>query len=176
MLELAEKAITYYLKNGKRLQIEESDTVLNKEMGAFVTLHKDGRLRGCIGNLIGRGPFYLTVRDMAVEAATGDPRFKPVTLDEMKDIDIEISALSPMEKIDDPQKIEMGKHGVMVRSGFTSGVYLPQVATETGWSREEFMNSLCAEKAGIPENSWKTGKCEIYIFTAEVFGGKETGK
>ena len=176
MLELAEKSITYYLKNGKRLQTKESDAALNQEMGAFVTLHKNGQLRGCIGNMIGHGPFYSTVRDMAVQAATGDPRFRPVTLDEMKDIDIEISALSPMEKINDPQKIEMGKHGVLVRSGFTSGVYLPQVATETGWSREEFMNSLCADKAGMPKDSWKTAKCEIYIFTAEIFGNKRARK
>jgi uncharacterized protein (TIGR00296 family) len=77
-----------------------------------------------------------------------------------------------MEKISDPEKIIMGKHGVMVQRGFRSGVYLPQVATETGWSRDEFMNSLCAHKAGMPQDSWKTGNCDIYIFTAEVFGEK----
>jgi len=119
---------------------------------------------------VGRGPFYLTVRDMAVEAATGDPRFPAVTPGEMKDIDIEISALSPLEKIKDPEKIVMGKHGVVVKSGFASGVYLPQVATETGWNREEFMNSLCGQKAGMAPDAWKKGKCDIYVFTAEVFG------
>ncbi|MGB2705553.1 MAG: AmmeMemoRadiSam system protein B [Candidatus Omnitrophota bacterium] len=169
MLKLARDSITHYLKTGKRLGVKEGNPVLNKEMGAFVTLHEHGRLRGCIGNIVGRGPFYLTVRDMAVEAATGDPRFPPVTLGEMKDIDIEISALSPLEKIENPEKIVMGKHGVIVRSGFTSGVYLPQVATETGWNREEFMNSLCGQKAGMAADAWKKGKCDIYIFTAEVF-------
>ena len=173
MLKLGRDSIRHYLKNGKRLPTEETDQVLNEEMGAFVTLHKDGRLRGCIGNIVGKGPFYLTVRDMAVEAATGDPRFPKVTFEEMDDIDIEISALSPLKKIDDPETIEMGRHGVIVRKGSTSGVYLPQVATETGWTREEFMNSLCGEKAGMPADSWKKRECDIYVFTAEVFGEKE---
>ncbi len=173
MLKLARDSIIHYLKERKRLPVKEGDPILNREMGAFVTLHSHGQLRGCIGNLVGKGPFYLTVRDMAVEAATGDPRFRPVTLDEMNDIDIEISALSPMQKIDDPEKIEMGKHGVLVRRGFTSGVYLPQVATEAGWNREQFMNSLCGHKAGMSPDAWKKGECDIFIFTAEVFSEKE---
>jgi len=173
MLKLARDSITYYLSTKKRLKVEETDPILNKEMGAFVTLHERGRLRGCIGNIIGRGPFYLTVRDMAVEAATGDPRFRPVTLNDMENIDIEISALTPLEKIEDPNKIEVGKHGVLVRNGFQSGVYLPQVATETGWDREQFMNSLCGQKAGMAHDAWKKGQCEIYVFTAEVFGEKD---
>lgn len=173
MLKLARDSITHYLKERKRLPVKEDDSILNEEMGAFVTLHKHGNLRGCIGNIVGRGPFYLTVRDMAVEAATGDPRFQPVTLEEMDEIDIEISVLSPMQKIKDPEKIEMGKHGVLVRRGFTSGVYLPQVATEAGWNREQFMNSLCGRKAGMPPDAWKKGGCDIFIFTAEVFGEKE---
>ncbi|MBL7156919.1 MAG: AmmeMemoRadiSam system protein B [Candidatus Omnitrophica bacterium] len=173
MLKLARDSIMHYLKNRKRLPVEETDPVLLAEMGGFVTLHKHGQLRGCIGNIVGRGPFYLTVRDMAVEAATGDPRFPQVTLNEMDDIDIEISALSPLKKIDNPDVIEMGKHGVIVRRGFTSGVYLPQVATEAGWNREQFMNSLCGDKAGMSPDAWKKGECDIYIFTAEVFGEKE---
>ncbi|OGW75639.1 MAG: hypothetical protein A2Z72_05855 [Omnitrophica bacterium RBG_13_46_9] len=174
MLKLARDAIVYYLDKGKDLPAKEDDPVLNREMGGFVTLHKHGRLRGCIGNLVGRGPFYLTVRDMAKEAATGDPRFPAVTLDEMEDIDIEISALSPLVKVDDPEKIEMGRHGVLVRQGFISGVYLPQVATETGWNREQFMNSLCGQKAGMREDAWKKRECDIYVFTAEVFGERDT--
>ncbi len=173
MLNLARKSIEFYLKEGKRLPVTENDPVLNLEMGAFVTLHEKGQLRGCIGNMVGRGPFYLTVRDMAVEAATQDPRFPAVSPEEMKDIDIEISALSPLERITDPNKIVAGRHGVLVRQGNRSGVYLPQVATEQGWDRDEFMDSLCAHKAGIGRDSWRTGKCEMYIFTAEVFGEKE---
>ena len=173
LLKLARESITYYLRHGKRLFVEEKDPILCEERGVFVTLHKNGQLRGCIGNMKGKGPLYLTIRDMAVEAAIGDPRFPAVELDEMKDIDIEISVLSPIEKIGDPEKIEMGKHGVIVRDGLRSGVYLPQVATETGWTREEFMSSLCGQKAGMDSNAWKTGECDIYVFTAEVFGEKE---
>ena len=153
--------------------METGDEVLKRDMGAFVTLHKNGQLRGCIGHMVATGPLYLTVRDMAIAAAAQDPRFSPVTLGDMDDIDIEVSALSPMEKIDDPAKIEPGRHGVMVRMGGRSGVYLPQVAIETGWDRDQFMDSLCAHKAGIPADAWRTGECDIYIFTAEVFGEKD---
>ena len=173
MLKLARDSITYYLENKKRLPVEKSEPLFNECMGAFVTLHKRGQLRGCIGNMVGQGPFYLTVRDMAVSAATGDPRFNRVTLEEMKDIDIEISALTPLVKIEDPETIEPGKHGVLVRNATASGVYLPQVATEQGWNREQFMNSLCGQKAGMAPDAWKKGECEIYTFTAEVFGEKE---
>lgn len=173
LLRTARDTIRYYLETGKRLQPVLQDETLMQDMGAFVTLHKSGQLRGCIGHMAATGPIFLTVRDMAIAAATEDPRFPPVTLDELEDIDIEISALSPMEKIDDYNGIKMGKHGVMVRKGFASGVYLPQVADETGWDREQFMNSLCAHKAGIPPDSWKRGTCDIYVFTAEVFGEKD---
>ena len=173
LLKIARDAIIHNLKTGKTLAVKVDDEALKQDMGAFVTLHKGGQLRGCIGNMVARGPLYLAVRDMAIAAAVEDPRFSPVRLEEMDDIDIEISALSPMERIDDYERIEVGKHGVMVRTGWRSGVYLPQVATETGWTREEFMNSLCAHKAGMPMDAWKTGGCEIYIFTAEVFGEKE---
>jgi AmmeMemoRadiSam system protein B/AmmeMemoRadiSam system protein A len=174
LLELARKTIETYLKDGKKIAVTESDPVLGKEMGAFVTLHKHGELRGCIGNIVGKGPLYLTVRDMAIEAATGDPRFPSVQPFELKDIEIEISVLSPLEKIDDPEKIKMGVHGVLVRKGFYSGVFLPQVATETGWSREEFMSNLCAHKAGLPQDAWKDKSTDIYIFSAEVFSENDS--
>jgi AmmeMemoRadiSam system protein A len=141
-------------------------------MGAFVTLHKHAELRGCIGNLQGQQPLYLTVRDMAVEAAVDDPRFSRVTLEELKDIDIEISALSPLERVESTDEIRMGIHGVLLKSGFNKGVYLPQVATETGWSKEEFLSNLC-QKARLPASAWKDKSTEIYIFTAEVFSEKE---
>jgi MEMO1 family protein len=170
LLEIARSSIESYINTGRKPDFKETDKTLNQEMGAFVTLHKNGQLRGCIGNIIGRGPLYATVSDMAVQSATGDPRFSPLSKGMLKDIHIEISVLSPLERIDDPDKIIMGKHGVLIKSGFNSGVYLPQVATETGWGRDEFMDSLCAQKAGIPKDSWRTGACEIYIFSAEVFG------
>ncbi len=173
LLKIARDTIETYLKRGEVLQVKEDDLVLNKEMGAFVTLHEKGELRGCIGNIIGKGPLYLTVRDMAIESATGDPRFPKVKPDEMKDIDIEISVLSELEKVKDVNEIQMGVHGVLVRRGFNSGVFLPQVATETGWTREEFLTNLCAHKAGLLPDAWKHGDVDIYIFTAEVFGEKE---
>ncbi len=170
LLKLARQTISVYLESGKTLEVKESDPVLNQAMGAFVTLHKHGQLRGCIGNIIGRKPLYLTVRDMAIAAATQDPRFNPVGKDELGDIHIEISALSPLKKITNPDEIILGKHGVLVKNLFRSGVYLPQVATETGWTKEQFMNSLCASKAGMAADAWKKGQCEIHIFSAEVFG------
>lgn len=172
LLNIARNSIKYHLENGKKLQIAETDPVLLEKMGAFVTLHEKGELRGCIGNMVGNQPLYLTIRDMAVEAAVGDPRFQPVTLSDLKDIEIEISALSPLKKIDSAQEIEMGVHGVLVRRGFQSGVFLPQVATETDWSKEEFLSNLCAHKAGLSADAWKDKATEIYIFTAEVFSEK----
>ena len=172
LLKIARDTIATYLKTGHALQIKESDPVLNKEMGAFVTLHENGELRGCIGNIIGRGPLYLTVRDMAIESATGDPRFSKVKPEEMQDIDIEISVLSELNKIKSVDEIELGVHGVLIRKGFSSGVFLPQVAAETGWSKEKFLSSLCSQKAGLLPDAWKTGEADMYVFTAEVFEEK----
>lgn len=169
LLKLARDTITLYLSGGKTLEPQEDDPVLTQVMGAFVTLHENGELRGCIGNIVGRKPLYLTVRDMAIASATDDPRFNQITKEELPRIHIEISALSPLKKINNPDEIILGKHGVLVKDLFRSGVYLPQVATETGWTKEEFMNSLCASKAGMSPDAWKRGKCEIFIFSAEVF-------
>lgn len=169
LLEIARSSIETYLRTGKKSEVSETDPVLGKEMGAFVTLHEHGELRGCIGNMVGRQPLYLTVRDMAVEAAVGDPRFPAVGLSELGGLEIEISVLSPLELIDDPAKIQMGKHGVLIKKGSRSGVFLPQVATETGWGREEFLSNLCSHKAGLAPDAWKDKSTEIYIYTAEVF-------
>jgi AmmeMemoRadiSam system protein A len=173
LLAIARKSISTYLETGKKLELSETDPVLLKEMGAFVTLRKHDELRGCIGNLIGSEPLYLTIRNMAVEAAVGDPRFSAVTASELKDIEIEISVLSPLKKINSPDEIQLGRDGVLIKRGFHSGVYLPQVATETGWSKEEFLSSLCAHKAGLPADAWRDKATEIYIFSAEVFSEKD---
>ncbi|PIQ90995.1 MAG: AMMECR1 domain-containing protein, partial [Candidatus Omnitrophica bacterium CG11_big_fil_rev_8_21_14_0_20_41_12] len=165
-----------YLQTGKKLQVAETDPVLNQKMGAFVTLNKHGQLRGCIGNLVGSQPIYSTVLDMAIQASVGDPRFPKLSLSELEDVEIEISVLSPLERINSAEKIELGKHGVLVKKGFNSGVFLPQVATETGWSKEEFLNRLCSDKAGLPENAWKDKNTELYIFNAEVFSEKDLKK
>lgn len=173
LLEIARKSIETYLRTGKKLEVTETEPALLKEMGAFVTLNEHGQLRGCIGNLVAREPLYLTVRDMAVEAATADPRFAQVDLGELKAIDIELSVLSPLERIDSVEKIKLGTHGVLVKKGFNSGVFLPQVATETGWSKEEFLSNLCSHKAGLSPDAWKDRATELYIFSAEVFSEKE---
>jgi len=176
LLQIARASIETYLKTGKKLDVSESDPLLLQNMGAFVTLNEHEQLRGCIGNLVGSQPLYLTVRDMAVEAAVGDPRFSPVNREEFKNIEIEISVLSPMKRVNSPDEIQLGKHGVLVRRGANSGVFLPQVATETGWNKEEFLSNLCAHKAGLPASAWKDKSTELYIFTAEVFSEKETAK
>jgi MEMO1 family protein len=176
LLAIARQAITTYLQTGKKMEVSESDPVLNQKRGAFVTLNQHHELRGCIGNLIGSQPLYLTVRDMAIEAAVGDPRFSPLRDQELKTVEIEISVLSEMQKIDSAQSIELGKHGVLVRKGYQSGVFLPQVATETGWNKEEFLNNLCAHKAGLSPDAWKDKNTQLYIFTADVFGEKAINK
>ncbi len=173
LLGIARNTIETYLRTAKAPDLTETDPMLSAVTGVFVTLHKNGELRGCIGNIVGREPLYLGVRDMAVAAAVEDPRFPPVRPGELSQIDIEISVLTPLEKITDPQKIRLGQHGVLVQSGMRSGVYLPQVATETGWSLEQFMDSLCQHKAGLPASAWRTGQCAIYVFSAFVFGEKD---
>ena len=175
LLKIARDTMKLYIETGKRLEPQVADGILKQDMGAFVTIHKNGELRGCIGHMAATGPLYLAVRDMAIAAATEDPRFASLTAGELNNVDIEISALSPMRRVAGPDEIKIPGNGVMVRMGWRSGVYLPQVAEETGWDKEEFMNSLCAHKAGIPMRAWKTGQCEIYVFTAEVFGEKELG-
>lgn len=170
LLKLARDTITLYVNSKEILKREVDGSVLKETMGVFVTLHKGRQLRGCIGNIIGRKPLYLGVIDMAIASAAQDSRFMPVTEDELEDISIEISVLSPLKKITNAEEIILGTHGVLVKDAFRSGVYLPQVAVETGWSKDEFMNSLCTQKAGMVPDAWKNGECEIYIFAAEVFG------
>lgn len=140
-----------------------------EECGAFVTIHKRGRLRGCIGNMIGRGPLVRTVQNMAIACSTQDPRFDAVRPEELKELDIEISVLSPMKRITDTGEIEVGRHGILMSRGPYSGVLLPQVATEQGWDREEFLINTCY-KAGLPQDAWKDPNTVIEIFSAEVFG------
>ena len=173
LLSIARESITDFVKNGKRKKFSEADPVLNKELGAFVTLHESGELRGCIGNMVGRGPLYQTIADMAIEAATGDPRFQTLSPKEIERIDIEISVLSPLRKVSSFTEVKIPGQGVLVKKGFASGVYLPQVATETGWNRDQFLTSLCAHKAGLATDAWKDPATEIYVFEAEVFGEKE---
>jgi hypothetical protein len=174
LIEIARQTIHSYITEGKKISVQENDDRLHAEEGAFVTLHKHGQLRGCIGNIMGQGPLYLTVRDMAIAAATQDPRFPPVTEAELDQIDIEISVLSKPREVNDPDEIVMGKHGVIVSGGlFHRGVFLPQVADSTGWDRDMFLSQLCSQKAGLPPDAWKDPKTKLEIFTATVFSEKD---
>lgn len=140
--------------------------------GAFVTLHRRGNLRGCIGNFVGQGDLANTVRQMAVAAASEDPRFSPVRPAEVPEIDIEISVLSPLEEIDDPGKIEVGRHGIYIINPRGRGVLLPQVATEHGWDRQTFLDQTCL-KAGLRPGCWQDPATTILVFSAEIFGEKQ---
>lgn len=142
--------------------------VLKENRGAFVSLHKKGQLRGCIGYIEGRGPLHKTIEEMAEAAAFRDPRFSPVTEKELPELDIEISVLTPLAKITDVNEIEVGKHGIYIKKGWHSGLLLPQVATEYGWDRKTFLEHTC-QKAGLPSGAWKDKDIEIYIFSADIF-------
>ncbi len=156
--------------NNKTPVIKENDKVLQQKLGAFVTLKTHGQLRGCIGCFNPDKPLYQVVQEKVVDAAINDPRFYPVDVDELKNLSIEISVLSPNIKVDDWKKIKLGTHGVVIKKGSQGGTFLPQVATETGWDLETFLSNLCSHKAGLPANSYKDPKANIYVFTAQVFG------
>ena len=150
-----------------------ADGVFQRKGGAFVTLKKKGSLRGCIGNFTGTGSLGKTVADMAAAAAVGDPRFPPVRPEEVDQLAIDISILSPMEPAS-PEEVIPGTHGLYVKRGFRAGTLLPQVASEEGWDRETFLAHTCL-KAGLPPDSWKNDDVQIYTYTAEVFGDGEKG-
>ncbi|MCA9408542.1 MAG: AmmeMemoRadiSam system protein B [Candidatus Omnitrophica bacterium] len=169
LLDTAKKTVEEYVRKGKVYEVAETDPRLLKEEGAFVTLHKNNHLRGCIGNIIGQGPLYLTVRNMAVAAASQDPRFDPVQVEELDAIDVEVSVLSKPRRVKSVDEIELGKHGVIISQGSHHGVFLPQVADETGWSKEEFLSQLCSQKARLPRDCWKDPQTVIEVFTAQVF-------
>lgn len=141
---------------------------LQEKRGAFVSLHKHGQLRGCIGQIHPHQPLHRVVEGMALAAAFEDPRFPPLSPQELKDLELEISVLTPLEKIKDIKEIEIGKHGLYIKKGFYSGLLLPQVAVEHNWDRITFLEETC-RKAGLPRFAWKEKDTEIYIFSADIF-------
>lgn len=173
LVKMARKVLEGYVADGVKTKFPEPEEPgLLSKSGMFVTLHKKGALRGCIGYVIGIEPLYEAVTDLTISAAAHDPRFYPVRKAELGEIDLEISVMTEPQRVKSPEEIIMGTHGVIVRMGGRQGVYLPQVATETGWSREEFLDSLCESKAGIPRDAWRTGKAELWSFTAKIFSEK----
>ncbi|MFC1517242.1 AmmeMemoRadiSam system protein B [Candidatus Margulisiibacteriota bacterium] len=167
LLNLARDSISAKLKK-KELPATELDNKKFQAIGAaFVTIHKKGQLRGCIGHVRAHKPLAATVQEMALAAAFEDPRFPPLRSEELKDIDIEISVLTPMRRISDIEEIDVGKHGLLITQGLSSGLLLPQVATEQGWDRAELLIGIC-RKAGLPPDAWQKGAV-LHTFSAEVF-------
>ena len=173
LLDIARSTIRDYLIKGKHSVLETDDSQLKIERGAFVTLKKRGELRGCIGRFTSSEPLYKVISAMAKESAFGDPRFAKLSKDELDEVDIEISVLTEPQLIDDWRKIRLGVDGVIVRRGMASGVFLPQVATETGWDLETFLGHLCSSKAGLSSDCYKDPKTQIYTYQAIIFSEKE---
>ncbi|MFH1890393.1 MAG: AmmeMemoRadiSam system protein B [Candidatus Kuenenbacteria bacterium] len=152
----------------KKFEKYKNYPMFSQKRGVFVTLNINHSLRGCIGIIEPIQPLAQAIINMAESAAFNDPRFQPLAKEEFKNVTIEISVLTPPKKIDNIQKIELGKHGVIIRQGLNSGVFLPQVAIDTGWSLEEFLNHLCQDKADLSQNCWQNPSVEIYTFEAQV--------
>ncbi len=150
----------------------EMSEALKTNLGAFVTLNKNNRLRGCIGTFHPDRPLCEIVAGMARQAAFLDPRFPAVLKEEVELLDIEISVLTPMKKITDPETVEVGRDGLYMTNGFRSGVLLPQVPVEYGWDRLQFLEQTC-NKAGLQPDAWKEKQTEIFIFQAEIFGDSQ---
>lgn len=167
LLGIARSALESRLGPGEVPDFDPDEPALASDAGAFVSLHRGGHLRGCIGVFSSDEPLYRTVVSMAIAAATQDPRFIPVTAEELASISIEISVLSPMKKIEDVTEIEVGRHGIYIIKGVHRGVLLPQVAVEHGFDRYTFLDQTCM-KAGLAPGEWREG-AGIYIFEAEIF-------
>ena len=168
LLDLARKAILVHVQRGGLPEFDIPEGPLHAEVGAFVSLHMQGELRGCVGRLEGEGPLYKTVAEMAVAAATEDARFEPLPAGDLRHTEIEISVLGPMRPIK-VEDIELGTHGLYIVRGRHRSVLLPQVPTQFGWSLEEFLTQGC-RKAGLSDDAWKEGETMLLGFTAQVFG------
>ena len=168
LVDIARAAVTRCVTGG-RIEIPAA-APFPEASGAFVTLKRNGRLRGCIGTLECRRPLAEEVARVAVSAAREDPRFQPLRAAELDGLDVEVSVLGPLERIDasDPAAIVIGRHGLVVEQGARRGLLLPQVATEWNWGREEFLAQTCI-KAGLPADAWRHG-ATVYRFVADVFG------
>lgn len=168
LLAIARITLENHLAGKPVPEFEQGPPVLYEKRGAFVTLKKHGELRGCIGRIVADMPLYKVVSDFAIHAAVEDPRFNPVHYEELKDIEIEISVLTPFEEIASLDEIEVGTHGLMIRKGYRSGLLLPQVPVEYGWDRDTFLEHLCY-KAQMPADAYKDDGVTIYKFSAVVF-------
>jgi len=169
LLDIAREAIVSYVQTGAIPEREVNNVNLLVKQGCFVCIKIYGMLRGCIGNFLSDKPLYRLVQEMAVSAATRDPRFYPMKKNDLKDFDVEISVLSPLHRISSIEEIEVGVHGLYLEKNFSRGVLLPQVAVEYGWDRDTFL-SQTSIKAGLGKDDWQEGT-DIYTFSAMVFQG-----
>lgn len=167
LFQIARDSIAAGLER-RALQVpQELPPALREPKGVFVTLHRHGRLRGCIGYLEAVKPLGQAVAEMAQAAAFHDPRFPPLSAAELPEVELEISILTPMRRIEDVQEIEVGRHGLYIERGLCRGLLLPQVATEYGWDRTTFLEQTCL-KACLPPSAWKDPETRIYVFEAEI--------
>lgn len=166
--EMARKSMECSVRGESLPEFKVESEILKENRGAFVTIEKHGKLRGCIGYIQAVKPLHITIQEMAQAAALKDPRFPPVTPDELDDLELEISVLTPLKRIKDINEIEVGKHGIYMKSDYYSGLLLPQVATDHGWDRLTFLEETC-HKAGMGGGCWKKKETEIYIFSADIF-------
>ncbi|MBI1750016.1 MAG: AmmeMemoRadiSam system protein A [Acidobacteria bacterium] len=167
LLELARRALTEAVLHGNMLDVPPPAGRLADPAGVFVSIHHEGRLRGCLGQVEAGLSVAEAVARCAISVSRDDPRFDPVRAEELAGLEIEISVLSPLEPIM-PEQIEVGRHGLLVRCGPFRGLLLPQVPTRYHWSRERFLEETCV-KAGLPRDAWKNPDSRIEAFTAEVF-------
>jgi AmmeMemoRadiSam system protein A len=174
LLKIARTTLESHVRTGRTPACAPATARLAEKRGAFVTLHKQGELRGCIGYVEAVKPVFQAVSEMAVAASSEDPRFEPVKPEELDDIDVEITVLSPLRRTT-PDSVVVGTHGLVVRKGFRSGLLLPQVPVEQGWNREQFLAHTC-RKAGLPVTAWQDKETELSCFTGQVFGEKNLGR
>lgn len=165
LIRIAREALEHFVKTGEVSCLRPEDPVLWEHWPCFVTLRKRGQLRGCVGTLRTEKPLHEELVKMTAAAASEDFRFKPLTPEELKDITIEISVVSPLERIHSPSEIEVGRHGVYIKWRDQSGAFLPEVGQEMGWTAEELVRSCFQEKAQLPLEAWT--EAELYRFTTE---------
>jgi AmmeMemoRadiSam system protein A len=168
LLNLARKTLETYFNRKSIPSFKTDSPVLREPKGAFVSLHREGRLRGCIGQLGPDRELFKVVQQCVLSAAFADSRFTPLQKEELTGLDIEISVLDPFHRVQNPDEITVGKHGLLIVRGHCRGLLLPQVAREYGWDRTTFLQQTCY-KAGLPDSAWEDPRTEIYTFEAEVF-------
>ena len=168
LLQLARDSITAHLQGGASPSLAGASPLLGERRGVFVTLHRRGQLRGCIGYLEAVKPLGQAVVEMAAAAAFHDPRFAPLRAEELADLEVEISVLTPMQRLERAEDIQVGQDGLYLEKGSNRGLLLPQVAVQYRWDRTTFLQQTCC-KAGLPPDAWKDADTRIYTFTAEIF-------